>query len=171
MSADSQRSDYLSAAATVRRRLARVRFATGLRRSHLGITLLIVAAVLSVRLFAEWREHEWVLAAGIFLLWLSGLFLIGSIRLPGTGAALLLLDRRGGWKDCLSSAWEFLNRPEPSEAEKLHLSRAAAQLAKARAELPGVLPLPKTAFTRGKRTPLTFPGGENPVTVESALSF
>ena len=129
----------------MRRRLARVRFATGLRRSHLGIALLIVAAVLSVRLFAEWREHEWVLAAGIFLLWLSGLFLIGSIRLPGTGAALLLLDRRGGWKDCFSSAWEFLNRPEPSEAEKLHLSRAAAQLAKARAELPGVLPLPKTA--------------------------
>jgi hypothetical protein len=145
LSADSQRSDYLSAAATVRRRLARVRFATGLRRSHLGIALLIVAAVLSVRLFAEWREHEWVLAAGIFLLWLAGLFLIGSIRLPGTGAALLLLDRRGGWKDCFSSAWEFLNRPEPSEAEKLHLSRAAAQLAKARAELPGVLPLPKTA--------------------------
>ena len=129
----------------MRRRLARVRFATGLRRSHLGIALLIVAAVLSVRLFAEWREHEWVLAAGIFLLWLAGLFLIGSIRLPGTGAALLLLDRRGGWKDCFSSAWEFLNRPEPSEAEKLHLSRAAAQLAKARAELPGVLPLPKTA--------------------------
>jgi hypothetical protein len=58
---------------------------------------------------------------------------------------LLLLDRRGGWKDCFSSAWEFLNRPEPSEAEKLHLSRAAAQLAKARAELPGVLPVPKTA--------------------------
>ena len=145
MSADIQRSDYLSAAATVRRRLARVRFATGLRRSHLGIALLIVAAVLSVRLFAEWREHEWVLAAGIFLLWLAGLFLIGSIRLPGTGAALLLLDRRGGWKDCFSSAWEFLNRPEPSEAEKLHLSRAAAQLAKARAELPGVLPVPKTA--------------------------
>ena len=145
MSADIQRSDYLSAAATVRRRLARVRFATGLRRSHLGIALLIVAAVLSVRLFAEWREHEWVLAAGIFLLWLAGLFLIGSIRLPGTGAALLLLDRRGGWKDCFSSAWEFLNRPEPSEAEKLHLSRAAAQLAKARAEVPGVLPLPKTA--------------------------
>ena len=145
MSADIQRSDYLSAAATVRRRLAQVRFATGLRRSHLGIALLIVAAVLSVRLFAEWREHEWVLAAGIFLLWLAGLFLIGSIRLPGTGAALLLLDRRGGWKDCFSSAWEFLNRPEPSEAEKLHLSRAAAQLAKARAELPGVLPLPKTA--------------------------
>ena len=129
----------------MRRRLARVRFATGLRRSHLGIALLIVAAVLLVRLFAEWREHEWVLAAGIFLLWLAGLFLIGSIRLPGTGAALLLLDRRGGWKDCFSSAWEFLNRPEPSEAEKLHLSRAAAQLAKARAELPGVLPLPKTA--------------------------
>jgi hypothetical protein len=145
LSADIQRSDYLSAAATVRRRLARVRFATGLRRSHLGIALLIVAAVLSVRLFAEWREHEWVLAAGIFLLWLAGLFLIGSIRLPGTGAALLLLDRRGGWKDCFSSAWEFLNRPEPSEAEKLHLSRAAAQLAKARAEVPGVLPLPKTA--------------------------
>lgn len=145
MSADIQRSDYLSAAATVRRRLAQVRFATGLRRSHLGIALLIVAAVLSVRLFAEWREHEWVLAAGIFLLWLAGLFLIGSIRLPGTGAALLLLDRRGGWKDCFSSAWEFLNRPEPSEAEKLHLSRAAAQLAKARAELPGVFPVPKTA--------------------------
>lgn len=144
MSAESQRSDYLSAAATVRRRLAHVRFAAGLRRSHLGIAVLILAAVLSVRLFADWRENEWMLASGIFLLWIAGLFLLGSIRLPGPGAALLVLDRRGGWKDCFSSAWEFLNHPEPSEAEKLHLSRAAARLSEARAAVPRVLPVPKT---------------------------
>ncbi|MBL9158504.1 MAG: hypothetical protein JNJ70_13585 [Verrucomicrobiales bacterium] len=144
MSAESQRSDYLSAAATVRRRLSLVRFAAGLRRTHLGVALLIVAAVLSVRLFAQWREHEWILALGIFLMWLVGLGLAGLFRLPDPGAALLILDRRGGWKDCFSSAWEFLHRPEPSEAEKLHLARAQAQLEKAKAGVPDVLPVAKT---------------------------
>jgi hypothetical protein len=145
LSADSQLSDYLSAAAMVRRRLGQVRFVTGLRRSHLGVAALILAAVLSVRLFAGWREHEWILAVAIFLLWIAGLFLLGSIRLPGAGAALLLLDRRGGWKDCFSSAWEFLNRPDPTEAEKLHLTRAAARLPEARSAVAEVFPLPQAS--------------------------
>ena len=145
MSADSQLSLYLSAAAAVRRRLGQVRFAAGLRRSHLGVAALILLAVLSVRVFAGWREHEWTLAVAILLLWIAGLFLLCAIRLPGPGAALLLLDRRGGWKDCFSSAWEFLNRPDPTEAEKLHLTRAAARLPEARSAVGEVFPLPKAA--------------------------
>ena len=145
MSAESQRSEYESAAAVVRRRLAHVRFAEGLRRSHLVVAALIVAAVVAVRLFREWREHEWILATGALVLWGVVLAVSAFSRLPGTGAALLLLDRIGGWKDCFSSAWEFLNRPAPGEAEKLHLSRAGAMLGRAKEGVPAILPVPKTA--------------------------
>ncbi len=137
---DHQRSAYLGTASALRRRLAWVRFASRVRRSHLLAALLAAGAVLALRLFAEWRANEWLVAGGLLALWLVLVALLSAIRLPRPAAALRTLDRLGSWKDCFSSAWEFLHRPDPSEAEKLHLSRAAERLAEARRSVPAILP-------------------------------
>ncbi len=142
MNSDLQRPAYLDTAAALRRRLAAVRFASGLRRSHLPAALLVAAAVLGLRFVAGWRSGEWQIAAALLGLWLLGAAVLAMLRLPGTEKSLRLLDRLGGWKDCFSSAWDFLNREEVGEAERLHLSRAGDSLAAARRSVPDLLPLP-----------------------------
>lgn len=142
MNPELQRPAYLDAAARLKRRMAAVRFAQGLRRSHWLMALLVVALIFGLRQFAEWRAGEWQIAGALLGLWLLALALLACWRLPATEQALRLLDQLGGWKDCLSSAWDFLNRPQLGAAEELHLSRAEALLPEARQSVPTLLPLP-----------------------------
>lgn len=128
MSIETQRAEYLAAARAVRERLALVRFSRSVRGTHLAIGGGGLLLILALRKWGEWQEGEWLVAGGWVLLWLAIAGLFSRWRLPKTARALRLLDERGEWKDCFSSAWEFLNHPEPSEAEQLHLSRASAQL-------------------------------------------
>ncbi len=106
---------------------------------------LALAVVLFLRIAAEWRSGEVLVVMGIFLAWLIALAVSALAGLPQVRAALLLLDQKGGWKDCFSSAWEFLQDPAPTTAQELHLERAGKQLPEALGELPVVLPLPSLA--------------------------
>lgn len=139
MSTEAHRADYLAAARAVRGRLAFVRFSRGLKASHLWVGGAGLLAVLALRRVGEWREGEWLVAGGLVLGWLLLAGLVSRMRLPATERALRLLDGRGGWKDCFSSAWEFLNDPDPSEAERLHLSRAGALLPEAVVRIPRLI--------------------------------
>lgn len=103
--------------------------------------------VVLLRLVAEWRTGEALVAGGIILAWIAAVIGYSIFRLPGVKNALLFLDRKGGWKDCYSSAWEFLQAAVPSEAQKLHLERAALRLPDAVREFPSVLPLPSLRWT------------------------
>lgn len=129
---EALRSDCRAAARAVRRRLALVAFARSLRASHLAVGGVALLAVVALRRLGEWRTGEWIVVAALLALWLGVSWLVAAAGRPGTEKALRLLDRRGGWKDCFSSAWDFLKRAEPGEAERLHLSRAAAALPGAR---------------------------------------
>ncbi len=142
MSTEAHRADYLAAARAVRGRLAFARFARGLKASHLWIGGTGLLAVLALRRLGEWREGEWIVAGGLVAGWLVVAALVSRMRLPATERALRLLDGRGGWKDCFSSAWEFLNRPDPGEAERLHLSRAGALLPEAVGRIPRLIAPP-----------------------------
>lgn len=138
----SHRFDYTGAARQVRNRLARVRFAGGLRRTHLAVGGLALATVVLLRVAGEWRSGEGLVVAGIFLAWMVALVGFSLVGLPQVKAAMLLLDRQGNWKDCFSSAWEFLQTPTPTVAQELHLERAETHLPAALHALPTVLPLP-----------------------------
>lgn len=142
MDIDQQRSGYLAASSAVRRRIIGIRLASGIRRSHLVVGAIAFSLTLGFRLFAHWREDEWMIVGGVFFLWLVILGLFAAIRLPKTGGALLLLDRKGAWKDRFSSAWEFLNLPSRTEAQTLHLEKSAVLIDKAVGSIPPVFPLP-----------------------------
>jgi len=139
---DQQRSGYLAASSAVRRRIIGIRLASGIRRSHLVVGAIAFSLTLGFRLFAHWREDEWMIIGGVFFLWLVILGLFAAFRLPKTEAALLLLDRKGAWKDRFSSAWEFLNLPSRTEAQTLHLEKSAVLIDKAVGSIPPVFPLP-----------------------------
>jgi hypothetical protein len=135
-------TDYPAAARQVRHRLARVRLATGIGRSHLIAGALALATVAILRLAGEWRTGEGLVVLTILFLWLSAVAAHAVIGLPQVKSALLLLDRRGNWKDTFSSAWEFLQSPSPTAAQSLHLERAGARLPDALRGLTAVFPLP-----------------------------
>lgn len=126
----------------MRHRLARVRLATGIGRSHLIAGALALATVATLRLAGEWRSGEGLVVLTILFLWLVAVAAHAVIGLPQVKSALLLLDRRGNWKDTFSSAWEFLQSPSPTAAQSLHLERAGARLPDALRGLPAVFPLP-----------------------------
>lgn len=126
----------------MRNRLARVRLATGIGRSHLIAGALALATTATLRLAGEWRSGESLVVLTILFLWLSAVAAQAVIGLPQVKSALLLLDRRGNWKDTFSSAWEFLQSPSPTAAQSLHLERAGACLPDALRGLPAVFPLP-----------------------------
>lgn len=126
----------------MRNRLARVRLATGIGRSHLFAGALALATTATLRLAGEWRSGESLVVLTILFLWLSAVAAQAVIGLPQVKSALLLLDRRGNWKDTFSSAWEFLQSPSPTAAQSLHLERAGACLPDALRGLPAVFPLP-----------------------------
>jgi len=126
----------------VRSRLALVRFADGLRRTHFAIGIFALIVVAYLRLGADWRSGDAFIVLGIIGCWLAGAWIRALLGLPENMTALLLLDRRGNWKDCFSSAWEFLQDPAPSAARTLHLEYAAARLPAAVKALPLVFPLP-----------------------------
>lgn len=126
----------------MRNRLARVRLATGIGRSHLIAGALALATTATLRLAGEWRSGESLVVLTILFLWLSAVAAQAVIGLPQVKSALLLLDRRGNWKDTFSSAWEFLQSPSPTAAQSLHLERAGARLPDALRGLPAVFPLP-----------------------------
>ena len=135
-------SDYLRAAGQVKSRLARLHLASRIARSHLLVAILVLATTVYLRFFAEWRDSESFVAGGMVILWILGVVVSVLFGLPGVREALLLLDRKGGWKDCYSSAWEFLQLRAPTEAQKLHLERAQNSLPDAVRAFPSVLPLP-----------------------------
>lgn len=126
----------------MRQRLARVRLADGLRRTHLLAGALALATVAVLRIAGEWRSGEGLVVLAVFAFWMAAIATYALIGLPQVKAALLLLDRRGNWKDTFSSAWEFLQAPSPTAAQSLHLERAGMRLPEALRGLPTVFPLP-----------------------------
>lgn len=98
--------------------------------------------VVFLRIAGEWRSGEGIVVAAIFLAWLIALAGFALLGLPQGKAAMLLLDRKGNWKDCFSSAWEFRQIPAPTSAQELHLERAVTRLPEALNALPAALPFP-----------------------------
>lgn len=143
MDSTEQKSPYLAGARLVANRVARLRFLRYLRRSHLAAALVVVLAVVVLRQAAHWRAGEWLVAGLLLAIWLLVGFIFSRWRLPSTAESLLLLDRQGGWKDCFSSAWEFLNSDSRDVGRRLHLSRAEASLDGAVAGFPAALPMPR----------------------------
>lgn len=143
MNSDSQRHSYLTLANAVRQRLARIRFADGVRKSHWLVAAAIVATVLAGRIWGEWRSGEWIVAAALLGAWLLLLAVRAFVKLPSTGRALRLFDDRGAWKDRFASAWEFLGKKEPAASEILHLERSAALVEEARRSVPTVFAMPR----------------------------
>lgn len=142
MDTASHSTDYPAAARQVRQRLARVRLADGLRRTHLLAGALALAIVAVLRIAGEWRSGEGLVVLVVFAIWVAAVATYALIGLPKVKAALLLLDRRGNWKDTFSSAWEFMQSPSPTAAQSLHLERAGVRLPEALRSLPTVFPLP-----------------------------
>ncbi len=126
----------------MRNRLALVRFLGGIRRSHLIAATFAVVIVAVLRVAGEWRSGEGLVVLASFAFWCLGVAAYALLGLPDVKGALLLLDRRGNWKDCFSSAWEFRQAAAPTVAQQLHLERADARLPEALRGLPSVLPHP-----------------------------
>jgi hypothetical protein len=126
----------------VRNRLALVRFTGGIRRTHLIAAAFAVAFVVILRVAGEWRSGEGIIVVAIFAAWCLGVAAYALLGLPDVKGALLLLDRKGNWKDCFSSAWEFRQAAAPTVAQQLHLERADAKLPEALRGLTTVLPRP-----------------------------
>lgn len=124
MEIETLRSECLAAATQIKRRLARARFAAGVRHSGVPVAGLILLTVLFLRLAKGWRTDEWIVVIGILAVWFLVLITLAIARLPKTQNLLRLLDQVGSWKDRFSSAWEFLNAPVLNEAKTLHLDRS-----------------------------------------------
>lgn len=131
----------------MRNRLAVVRFFGGIRRTHLIAALIAGVVVTILRVGWEWRAGEGLVVLALFLVWILGLTAYAMIGLPDVKSTFLLLDQRGKWKDCFSSAWEFLQIQTPSAAQELHLQRADAKLPDALLGLPLVFPRPSLQWT------------------------
>lgn len=146
MQPNLQTAAYLDVARGVRRRLARARFRRGVLRSHLAVSLSALLLVLLLRRLGEWRSGEVWAVVAIFVAWIALVAALARLQLPDTLASLRELDRRGGWKDCFSSAWQFLRDGTPSSAEILHVGRAGSRVEEALASLSRLFPAP--AFAR-----------------------
>ncbi len=143
MEKDSKLDSYLAACAVVQRRVGLVALARWIQRSHwvVGIMGLIVAVVL--RRSFEWRGYEvWVVAAllGFWFAWGAALALFSR---PDPMRSLIILDRKGGWKDQFASAWAFLKAGSEGAGEHLHITKASRAIDRAVAEFPGAMPLPR----------------------------
>lgn len=125
-------------------RLGLVRFADWVRMSHWAVALVAVVVVVFLRRANEWRSGEIWVAVGILGLWLAAGWLVSRLRRPDSLKALAILDERGGWKDCFSSAWAFLTDSdgEKDQGTRLHLSRAEKILPDAVSGLRQSLPVP-----------------------------
>ncbi len=142
MEIQANRSGFQAASAKLRRHFFLVRFASLLRKSHLLFAIAALISLVILRTAAGWGSGEWSVAIAITVLWLIVTLVLAQFRLPDERRLFLLLDRRGGWKDCFASAWEFLNVPSPSEAHQLHLQRARSNLDLAIRSFPRNLPVP-----------------------------
>ncbi len=142
MNFSSQLSTFRTTAQIVQRRVRVGRFVTAWRKLDVwavpGLLLLLVI----LRLLFRWQRGEWLVIGGGFVLCLALIALFTLFRRIDTAQALRLLDRRGGWKDRFSSAWDFLQRQSPSEAEQLHIARANASIGIAQQSIPEILPIP-----------------------------
>lgn len=146
MSTAPDTTPFVKAARTVAGRVVRRRFARYLRATSPVIALLTLGLVLALRQVFLWRENEWLAAGGLLLAWLATGVVVSRWRRPGTEGALLLLDRVGGWKDCFSSAWEFLYHPDRDAARSLHLERAGQLLPDAVERFPAAFPVLRTRW-------------------------
>lgn len=142
MEIQSQKLLFQSAADSVRKRVASVRFAKWIRGGHGIIGGLALAAVLFVRRALIWREGEIWIVTGILAIWALAGLVFSIARRPDTFHSLLMLDRIGGWKDQFSSAWAFLTGGKCSEPERLHISRAGVLVDEAQSRFRRDLPLP-----------------------------
>lgn len=112
-------------------------------RSHWIVAVLAIVAVVVLRRVFDWQGGEWTFVLGLLALWALAGAVVSVFRRPDTMDSLLLLDRRGGWKDRFSSAWYFLHGSENGEGEKLHLTRAGELLPTAVAAFPSAFPFPR----------------------------
>lgn len=127
----------------MRRRIARVRWASAIARTGVSTALLVAGVVLVGRRWGGWQSGEWIVALGLLGLWLGVLAVLAFLRLPATAVALRQLDERGGWKDRFASAWEYLGKPAPAAAEQLHLERSHSLLPEARRTVTECFALPR----------------------------
>ncbi|MDF1739820.1 MAG: hypothetical protein P1U86_11730 [Verrucomicrobiales bacterium] len=142
MNESLQISDYEAASEAVRRRVGALRFLRWLKRGHWIAAAAALFIVLALRRFGEWREGEWAFVLAILVLWAVIGFILSRVGRPRVMESLLLLDRKGGWKDRFSSAWAFLSGGEMNEAQTLHVKKSGGVLPEALSNLPGVLPFP-----------------------------
>lgn len=142
MNESLQISDYEAASEVVRRRVGSLRFFRWLRKGHWIAAVAAFLVVLGLRRLGEWREGEWAFVLAVLALWAVIGFVVSRLGRPGVMDSLLLLDRKGGWKDRFSSAWAFLSGGEMNAAETLHVKKSGGELPAALSNLPGVLPFP-----------------------------
>lgn len=147
MNESLQISDYEAASEAVRRRVGSVKFFRWLRQGHWIAAVVAFLVVLAVRRLGEWRGGEWTLVLGLLALWAIIGFVVSRLGRPGVMDSLLLLDRKGGWKDRFSSAWAFLTGGDMDTAKALHVERSSGVLPKALVSLPEVLPFPSLRWT------------------------
>ena len=135
------------AAATARRRLARVAWCNWVKSSHLWISFGGIALIAGLRWFGGWQSVVWTaaLAVGILALWLSAGWLWSLARRPSDLGALSILDERGDWKDTFSSALAFEKKLMLEEGERLHVQRAHAAAEGAVEDIDATLPTPSLA--------------------------
>jgi len=137
-----QISDYEAASEAVCRRVGSLRFFRWLRKGHWIVAVVAFLVVLTLRRLGEWRAGEWTLVLGLLALWAVVGFVVSRLGRPGVMDSLLMLDRKGGWKDRFSSAWSFLSGGDMDAAKALHVERSSGVLPKALGSLPEVLPFP-----------------------------
>lgn len=126
----------------MRSRVGKVRFGNWLKRSHWIVAAIAVITVVVLRRVFDWQGGEWTFALGLLALWALVGAVVAFAKRPDTMGSLLLLDRKGGWKDRFSSAWHFLHGASNGAGEELHLTRAGALLPNAVAAFPTAFPFP-----------------------------
>jgi len=137
---------FEQAAQQVQRRVGLINFSHWLRQSHWIAGGIALVVVLAGRRFQEWRSGEIWTVVVLIALWLLIGGVIALLRRPAVMDALLTLDRRGGWKDQFSSAWEFLNQDQKSTGEELHLTKTLGRVNEAITHLPASLPVPSLRY-------------------------
>ncbi|MEM9016460.1 MAG: hypothetical protein AAGC68_05555 [Verrucomicrobiota bacterium] len=132
--------ELIEASRIVRRQVGRVGFARFVRNTHWWIAVFGIALVLFLRTALGWRGGEWLPVVVVLLLWsIAGFWSAFGKRLS-VHQLLFLLDRKGGWRDRFSSAWEFQRRETPSSLEERHIESSSALIERALRGLPEELP-------------------------------
>ncbi len=142
METNLQINRYVAAGNAVRRRIGWVRFADWLKCSHWQVGVAGIILVLLLRRLFEWSANELFAIACFLTAWVMAGLVKSLMFRPDSMEALVLLDRKGRWKDRFASAWAFLNSESLRSGERLHIEKASKELDQAVATFPTAMPLP-----------------------------